>query len=218
MADLPSSVIGRIIAYAVEPHPVTLGSRMCAFELVSASWRSAIHAPDSEAWRLICKLEFPGSTAATRTDYHNLRHPATQSAARVIQRAIYRRFGRRNRYCLPSVACIVCGVRWGYRHEQCELSSCPFIFSRYRYSRNLESSNRFVCEPCGERYPDKAMGSFYCPCDRETLEACFKCKGTCDGYCRIRSLEYDDEDRYDEDRYLFYDYEDEDDWDWDDER
>ena len=180
MADLPSSVIGRIIAYAVEPLLTTLGSRMCAFELVSTSWRSAIHAPDSiEAWRLICKLEFPGSTAATRTDYHNLRHPATQSAARVIQRAISRRFCERSRFLL-SAACIVCGVRWGYGYDLCELWTCPFIPSRYRYPRNFESSELFVCKPCGERYPDKAMGDY---CYHESLQVCFKCKGTCDGGC-----------------------------------
>jgi len=108
------------------------------------------------------------------------------SAARVIQRALFlnlecKRVGRHMNRC-PSreyilsnySTCCVCGVRLSAANE-CDLSNCYFKDRNRKF---------YVCDPCGRlRRPDLAMGIFYCPHERETLDACIKCKGTCDGTC-----------------------------------
>ena len=57
-----------------------------------------------------------------------------------------------------------------------------------------------VCDYCTRQWPNhaKAMGTFYCAHERETLVACYRHKGECDGSAH-RNLrdDYDDYDDYD---------------------
>ena len=106
-------------------------------------------------------------------------------AAKVIQRLMMGQsvctFDPRHR-----IHCGVCGVRWGYRSNTCELITCPWKHTagQMKIPEYLRSSI-FVCRPCGQnRRPDLAESSFYCPCERETFGACHWCAGTCNGDCR----------------------------------
>ena len=58
-----------------------------------------------------------------------------------------------------------------------------------------------VCDYCTRQWPNhaKAMGTFYCEHERETLIACYRHKGECDGSAhRNVSDDYDDFDDYED--------------------
>lgn len=183
MEDLPDEALGRIITFApTDDPPGDPGGRLCSLELVSRRWRSAVRGGSArEAWEVACRRRFPGAPRArTRDDFRFLCSPVAQSAARVVQRVVCR--SALSEFAAKSLApCCVCGVRWSPQEERCELSTCPFVFSKHR--RHSLYSKFFVCRPCGERFPERAMGAFHCSHDRNrvSLAACFKCAGECDG-------------------------------------
>jgi len=197
--SLSTDILGQIMAFAVEKAP-NYGDCMCKFELVAKVWRNTVQGSScSEVWWLIMQREYPGCSSIDRSSYVFLRQPGVQSTARVIQRAMLRwqiSKGRRNFMWgaftgteHQIMVCHECGVRWGsIQLDACELSSCPFLKSYYsagRFGRleKMTSNTFFVCNPCGVRCPDKAMGIFDCAHERESFTACYKCAGECDGVC-----------------------------------
>ena len=210
--DLPNEAWVRILSYAVQPS--NRGDSLCFFELISNQWKDIVQGDSARGeWELACQQKFPGSNAHTRDDYLFLLTPTAQSAARVIQRAMcrFKKIQVQGRYWsfpemeLSLTPCCICGVRWSLSDERCEVSSCPF-------RRVLAASKFFVCEPCGNCQPDRAMGIFNCSHDRESFTACFKCAGECDGSVHERRFGYDDycddydDDDYNDDYYVDYGY------------
>lgn len=173
MEDLPNEALGRIISFAVCSN--NQGGSLYSFELVCPRWKVIMRGEGVKSvWELACQQKFfPGSEACSRDEYLFLHTPVAQSAARVIQRAMYRDkiitgyAPYQIREQLNS--CCICGVRWSLVWQRCYVSSCPF---RSRF---------FACGPCGHRFQDKAMGSFNCSHLKGSLVACFKCSGECDG-------------------------------------
>ena len=196
MDELPSDAIGSILTFAVEKCPNKLGARMCSFALVSKRWKAIVRGEYSgDAWELVRRQEFPGSMIRSHAEYMFLYQPNVQSAARVIQRALCRLSYIKSmgdygvaweQTALEVIPCCVCGVRWTGAGNSCELPSCPFIPQSVRNrgypDRFFQVQSRFfVCRSCGFRFPELAMGSFYCRHERESFLACFKCAGECDG-------------------------------------
>eukprot|EP00966_Prymnesium_polylepis_P245327 5675577-Prymnesium_polylepis.1 len=71
--------------------------------------------------------------------------------------------------------CQLCKKRRTY--NSCEVARCSW-----------EEPCFIMCEYCTRRWPNhpKAMGNFFCPHENETLEACYRHKGVCDGLVHLR--------------------------------
>ena len=192
--QLPREVFSTILTYAINGDSA---SCLCSFQFVNKHWNTFIGGSESsKAWKFVCKQKFSGLfqfNVCTREDYLSLLRRA-QPAAWIIQRAMCRLqvatkyLNFFTDWTMQDVIndidpCCICGVRWNrYSFERCEVDSCPFrrflhCGARHgHYQRKeFESHSRlYVCEPCGKKQPQMAMGE--CGIEVEDMDtACFYC-------------------------------------------
>ena len=191
--QLPREVFSTILTYAINGDPA---SCLCSFQFVNKHWNTFIGGSESsKAWKFVCKQKFSGLfqfNACTREDYLSLLRRA-QPAAWIIQRAMCRLQVATYKFTFsaaqPSIInyidpCCICGVRWNrYSFGRCQVDSCPFRRFLYRgachghYKRKEFEYNceLYVCDPCGKKQPQMAMGK----CDvgkyGRMCTACFYC-------------------------------------------
>ena len=191
---LPNDVFSTILTYAINGD---LASSLCSFQFVNTHWNTFIESPESsKAWKFVCKQKFSGLfqfNACTREDYISLLRD-TQPSAWIIQRAMCRLtvakiflnfFTHWTRQDVIKITdpCCICGVRWNENSfDRCEVDSCPFrrflhCGARHGHYQRKElewHSRLYVCEPCGKKQPQMAMGK--CPRGVEGMDtACFHC-------------------------------------------
>mmetsp|Transcript_7997 Transcript_7997/g.12242 ORF Transcript_7997/g.12242 Transcript_7997/m.12242 type:complete len:212 (-) Transcript_7997:744-1379(-) len=192
--------LGHILAFAPANDLACekkLGTQLCSFELVSKRWKEILSSSvGGNAWKLACEQDFLGSSAQSREEYFFCLQPVAQSAARVIQRALSKhRFARR--MCWSGFigrdlinTCCICGVRCSF--NRCKLRWCPFIplSDLISLPYHMRGSEFFVCGPCGDLHPDRALSGVVL--DRETYTACFHCAAiSCESYNPFRFLEWE---------------------------
>ena len=191
---LPSEVFSAILTYAINGQ---LASSLCSFQFVNKHWNTFIGGPESsKAWKFVCKQKFSGLfqfNACTREDYLSLLRNA-QPAAWIIQRAMWWLtvatkflifFTHWTQYDVMKIIdpCCICSVRWNENSfDRCEVDSCPFrrflhccaLHGHYQRKELEWHSRLYVCEPCGKKQPQMAMGK--CPIGGEGIyTACFHC-------------------------------------------
>ena len=195
--QLPREVFSTILTYAINGDSA---SCLCSFQFVNKHWNTFIGGSESsKAWKFVCKQKFSGLfqfNACTREDYLSLLRDA-QPAAWIIQRAMCRHQVATKKlnfftawtmqdFINVTDPCCICGVRWN-RHsfERCQVDSCPFRRFLHRGARHghyqrkeFEYHSRlYVCEPCGKKHTQMAMGE----CGRDVgygermCTACFYC-------------------------------------------